>query len=432
MPATISPKRSTRRPRAEARPRRRGFPRPDSRRLGLVCAGGGITGAIYEIGALAAVEDRLENASLTDFDVFVGVSAGSYLSALIANGISPSVLFRNVTRSAKTRSDIDDLELFRLNLPEIGSRLASAPLTILDAVWDYYKNRRETTLTDVVSSLGQLLPSGLFENEGLGRWMSNWLEQPGRTNDFRKLAKTLRIVAVALDTGQATTFGRSPNDVVPISKAVRASCAIPGLYRPVAIDGVEYVDGGVRKTAHISIALHERCGLVLCANPIVPIRYKHPEHVLPIGNGHGGPLTSRGLPTVLDQVLRVTLHSRMEYGLDRYERESPADILVLEPKPEDLPRYMTQHIMRSSGRARIAHYAYRFTMQTLDADFERYRRMFARHGLALREPVADGEYALEGTRSGPGLEATDTPTRLAAALKVLERDLEKAGAARRR
>ena len=134
------------------------FPSPIRKRLGVVCAGGGVTGAIYEIGALAALEDRLENVSINDFDVFVGVSAGAYISALLANGVTPGVLFRNVTRSAGTRTDIDDLALFRLNLGEIAGRLATAPFTVLDAAWDFYKNRRETTLTDLVQSLGQLLP----------------------------------------------------------------------------------------------------------------------------------------------------------------------------------------------------------------------------------------------------------------------------------
>ena len=67
----------------------RPFPSPIRKRLGIVCAGGGVTGAIYEIGTLAALEDRLENASINDFDVFVGVSAGAYIAALLANGVTP-------------------------------------------------------------------------------------------------------------------------------------------------------------------------------------------------------------------------------------------------------------------------------------------------------------------------------------------------------
>jgi predicted acylesterase/phospholipase RssA len=403
----------------------RPFPAPIKKKLGLVCAGGGVTGAIYEIGALAALEDRLENASLTDFDVFVGVSAGAYISALLASGMTPSLLFRNATRSAEARTDIDDLALFRLNLEEIASRVAKAPFTVLDAAWDYYKNRHETTLTDLVQALGQLLPSGIFQNEGLEEWMRNWLTKEGRTDDFRKLPKTLRIVAVDLDSGNTAAFGCTGRDDVPISKAVAASCAIPGLYRPVKIHGVDYIDGGVKKTAHISLAIRERCGLTICINPLVPVRF-HPDDA----NGRGaGSLRRRGLPTILDQVFRVTLHSRLKYGLGRYHREAPAaDVVVFEPRPEDLPRYM-RNIMRTSGRVRIAEYAYRSTMATLDADFKRFQKVFAAHGLILRPACARDRVRVKNHAD----RASETvPTRLAASLATLEADLDRMIAARGR
>ncbi|MFI5197096.1 MAG: patatin-like phospholipase family protein [Thermoanaerobaculia bacterium] len=401
----------------------RPFPSPIRRRLGIVCAGGGVTGAIYEIGALAALEDRLENVSITDFDVFVGVSAGAYIAALLANGVTPGVLFRNVTRSAGTRTDIDDLALFGLNLGEIATRLATAPFTVLDAAWDFYKNRRETTLTDLVQSLGQLLPSGLFHNQGLEAWMQKWLTQGGRTNDFRRLGKTLRLVAVDLDTGETAKFGAPGFEDVPISKAVAASCAIPGLYRPVRIGGTDYIDGGVRKTAHISLALRERCGLTICINPLVPVRFTHPEGAVKrLGADEAGPLRSRGLPTILDQVFRVTLHSRLRYGLTRYRREAPdADVLVFEPKPEDLPRFM-RNIMRTSGRIRIAEYAYRSTMALLDSDFKRFQRVFAKHGLTLRPACARD---LSRVKLHADRASGCTSTRLTASLAALEADLER-------
>ena len=406
-------------------PQNRPFPPPVPGRLGLVCAGGGVTGAIYEIGALAALEDRLEDVSLADFDVFVGVSAGAYISALIANGIAPGVLYRNVTRSAGARTDIDDLGLFRINLPEIAGRLVKAPLTILDAAWDYYKNRHETTLTDLVQSLASLLPSGVFLNDGVGEWMATWLDHPGRTNDFRKLGKTLRIVAVDLDTGEPRAFGAPGCDAVPISRAVAASCALPGLYKPVRIDGADYIDGGVRKTAHISLALRERCGLTICINPIVPLRYARGPSSSTNGNSA---LRAGGLATILDQVFRVTLHSRMRYGMSRYRREDPAaDILVFEPHGEDLPRFM-RNIMRTSGRIRIAEYAYRTTMQTIEADFPRYRRLFARHGLRLRPACpAFRRIHLQADRSEGA-----TPVRLKAQLEMLEQNLERLETARGR
>ncbi len=397
-------------------------------RLGLVCAGGGVTGAVYEIGALAALEDRLDGISLTDFDVFVGVSSGAYLSALLANGVTPALLYRNVIRSKKSGTALDELALFRLNVSEIASRLALAPMTILEAAWDFYRNRSETTLTDLVQSLGRLLPSGIFENEGLEEWMSEWLRKPDRTDDFRKLKKVLRIVAVELETGENVAFGVKDFDDVPISKAVRASCTIPGLYKPVKIKGVEYIDGGVRKTANISLALRERCGLTLCINPIVPFRMPH--HLLK--NGQQGALSRGGLPSILDQVFRVTLHSRMRYGMDRYERERPdADVLVFEPRTEEIPKFMS-NIMRTSARQRIAEWAYQTTMETIDADYERLAKIFARHGLKLRATRAHPAESRRFTHAISKDETEPSSKRLAASLDILEQTLDEMPAIKQR
>jgi len=354
-------------------------------RRGLVCAGGGVTGAIYEIGVLAALEERLDGFSLTDCDVFVGVSAGSYVGTLLASGVSPAVLYRNATDPGA--SDLDQLSLFRPNVGEIAARLLTAPLTVVETLRDFSRNRHEMTLTDVVASFAGLLPSGFFVLDGLEEWLSRWLSEEGRTNDFRRLARRLRIVTVALDTGETRVFGEPGSDAVPISLAVAASCALPGFFRPVRIDAADYIDGGVRKTAHISLALKERCGLVLCVNPIVPVRFSLSRGLLPIRRQQGA-LASRGLLPILDQVFRLSLHSRLQYGLARYRRENPdTDIVLFEPKPEELP-WLMRNIMRTSGRIRIAEYAYRSTLQRLDADHARLSRVLDRHGLRLRPASA--------------------------------------------
>lgn len=360
-------------------------PRALSSRRALVCAGGGITGAIYEIGVLAALEERLDGFSLTESDFFVGVSAGAYVGTLVASGVSPSVLYRNVSNARA--SDLDGLSLYRPNLAEIASRLVSAPVTLFESLRDFYENRRDMTVTDLVASFASLLPSGFFLVDGLEAWLAEWLSQPGRTNDFRALGRKLRVVAVELDTGETRVFGEPGNDAVPISRAVSASCALPGFFRPVRIDGVDFIDGGARKTAHISLALRERCGLVLCVNPIVPARFPLSTGVVPWRRDQGA-LAGRGLLAILDQVFRLTLHSRLQYGLARYRRERPdVDIVLFEPTPEELPRLM-RNIMRTSGRVRIAEYAYRSAQQKLDANYARLSRVFERHGLRLRPAVS--------------------------------------------
>jgi len=344
-------------------------------------------GAIYEMGVLAALEERLEGPSLNEFDVYVGISAGSYVSTLLASGVPPAVLHRSVSLPSGSRTDLDDLSLFRPNWDEILWRIGRAPRIVADALARCLENPREVTLTDLVASFATVLPSGFFTLAGMEAWLEGWLGKPGRTNDFRKLKRVLRCVAVELDTGEIAPFGAPGYDEVPISKAVTASCALPGLYRPVRIGDTDYIDGGVRKTAHISLALAERCGLVVCVNPIVPVRFRSGHITLPSsGRSSAGALRTRGLLAILDQVFRLTLHSRMQYGLARYRREFPAsDIVVFEPRPEDLPRFM-RNIMRTSGRVEIAEFAYRSTMTRLDEEYTALSRVFARHGLSLSPP----------------------------------------------
>ncbi len=60
------------------------------------------------------------------------------------------------------------------------------------------------------------LPSGLFDNDAIASYLSRLLSQPGRTDDFRKLARKLFIVATELDSGRSAPFGSPGLDDVPI------------------------------------------------------------------------------------------------------------------------------------------------------------------------------------------------------------------------
>ena len=118
--------------------------------------------------------------------------------------------------------------------------------------------------------LARGLPTGLFDNNAIAAYLSRLLSQPGRTDDFRKLARKLFIVATDLDSGRSAPFGSPGLDEVPISEAVKASAALPGLYPPARIGDRDYVDGALKKTLHASVALKAGAKLLICINPIVP------------------------------------------------------------------------------------------------------------------------------------------------------------------
>jgi predicted acylesterase/phospholipase RssA len=186
-------------------------------------------------------------------------------------------------------------------------------------------------------------------------------------------------VAVDLDAGEAVAFGEPGQRRLPVSKAVQASTALPGLYRPVRIGGRDYVDGGVKKTAHINLAIRHGADLVVCINPIVPI----------LNDGARGPLDGRlsdhGVTWVLDQVFRIALHGRMQYGLERYKAEHPeVDILLVQPSRDDM-RMFRYDIMRYGARKVLVEDGYRSVLQAFRRKHAAYARLLGRHGIRLRD-----------------------------------------------
>ena len=224
-------------------------------RIGLALAGGGPLGAIYEIGALCALEEALPGLDFNVLDGYVGVSAGSFVAAGLANGLTPRQLCTAFIENDGPREDIVRPNLFiRPAFSEYARRAASLPGLVAMAAYGYaFKGR---SLLDSLEHLGRALPTGLFSNAPLERQMRSLLSSPGRSNDFRQLQRRLVLVATDLDSGETTPFGLPGWDHVPISEAVAASAALPGLFPPLPIDGRWYVDGALKKAARPRAAGH--------------------------------------------------------------------------------------------------------------------------------------------------------------------------------
>jgi predicted acylesterase/phospholipase RssA len=356
--------------------------RRDRRRRGrtaLVCAGGGITGAVYEIGCLRALEDLLDR-SVLDFDVYVGVSGGAFVAALLAAGVSPAEMYEAVS-SPNGRPGWNQAPLFRLGAAEFARRSLRAPRLLVQAARQTLAGR-PPGLSDLALSLFEALPSGLLDSSGLQEYLAAALRRRGLADSFPALPRELYVVGVDLDSGEAVAFGDRKHRAVPVSRAVQASAALPGLYRPVRIGGRDYVDGAVKKTAHINLAIRHGADLVVCINPIVPLRNDARDGPF---RGH---LSEKGVTWVLDQVLRIMLHGRMEYGLERYRAEHPeVDVLVLQPTRGDL-RMSRYNLMRYSARRVVAECGYRSAREAFRRHRARYARVFARHGIRVGRPAA--------------------------------------------
>jgi predicted acylesterase/phospholipase RssA len=386
-------------------------------------------GGIYEIGALTALADALDGVDFNALDVYVGVSSGAFIAAGLANGISPREMSRMFIESESHAEPFDPAILLRPAFREYLRRAASVPPLVSAALWRILTVRDRPALLEALAQLGRALPAGIFDNRAIEAFLARVFKAAGRTNDFRRLQHKLFLVATDLDTGATVKFGAPGHDHVPISTAVQASAALPGLFPPVEIAGHHFVDGALKRTLHASVALEQGVKLLFGINPLVPFDTRRPA---PAGDAPRR-IVEGGLPAVLAQTLRTIVHSRMQVGMQRYEREFPdADVVLFEPHRHDAEMFLTNFFSFASRR-RLAEHAYQRTLQELLARREELAPILARHGIQIRLGVAvDRERRLvEGGRRRKRFAAgVATAERLSETLVALERWLAHDGAAR--
>ena len=389
-------------------------------KLGLALAGGGLEGAIYEIGALRALDEVLDNVDFNDFDIYIGVSAGSFLAANLANGLTTAQMCRAIVKHEPGEHPFSSETFLTPAVGELARRAAKVPKLLAEALGKYARNPRDRSILDSLTRLGRALPVGIFANEPIRSYLAKIYSIKGRTDDFRRLDRKLVVVAVDLDSGEAVRFGEPGFDDVPISKAVQASSALPVLYPPVEIDGRHYVDGVLVKTVHASVALEHGADLVLCINPIVPVdTHKAVEE----GVMTRGKLIDRGSPSVLSQTFRTLIHSRLRAGLASYDRRfDGADVVLIEPKSTDY-RMFFNNIFSFESRRDVCEHAYRATRRDL---WERRRELapiFERRGIDFRAERLRGESDLWKS-VGLGDDGDGVLDRLSGTLDRLDRVIE--------
>ena len=354
--------------------------------VGLALAGGGPEGAVYEIGVLRALDDALAGIDFNDVPVTVGVSSGAFVGSSLANGVTTAQMVRAMVGEEPGEHPFHPDLFLSPALKEYLRRGLRVPALVADAVVAAVLHPHDTSglVSTLVDRLGRALPVGVFDNAPLRAFLERTFAREGRTDDFRELRNQLYVVATDLDSSESVVFGTEGRDDVPISLAVQASTALPGLYPPVEIGGRHYVDGVLNKTVHASVAFERGAGLVLCVNPIVPV---DTARAVTAGAMRRGRLTDRGMPGVLSQTFRTLIHSRMGAGMAGYrERFEGADLVLFEPRKDDYTMFFT-NVFSFSARKEIVAHAYRSTLTQLRDRAEEVGPILERHGVTLREDV---------------------------------------------
>jgi NTE family protein len=347
-----------------------------SPKIALALAGGGFLGAAYELGVLAALAECVEGLDLNNLSSYVGVSAGAYLAAGLVNGLTPHQMVRIFVEAEDSETPLAPEALLRPAYAQIAAALLKFPKKSTSVA--KHLNPFNFAPWRFIEEMGRALPHGFIDPTPAAKRMSEMFAGPGRSNDFKSFNGRLRILATDIDSGKSIEFGAPGFEDTPISTALSASSAVPGLFVPVEINGRRYLDGAVNKTLHASVALAEGADLVICLNPLVPYA---PTDI--------SDLKASSLPSILSQTLRTLIRSRMAVGLEKYSATYPkAHIWLLEPKSSDASVFMTS-MFSLKGRRNICELAYQQTRNDLQAQRLQLGPLLARCGLRLRQNLLE-------------------------------------------
>ena len=210
-------------------------------RIGLVLGAGGVVGGAFHEGVLRAIADAT-GWDPRDAEIIVGTSAGSHVGAMLRGGTgvkgnrrlgrtteleaqaerarrgpaSPGLLLRGLTRPGSVRA---------------GALLAAA------------------------------LPAGRTSFDSVAAYVD-------RLHAGGWPARPLWLPAVRLRDGARVVFGKDDAPAVGVGRAVAASCAVPGYFTPVTVDGERYVDGGVYSATNADLLADQDLDLVLVSSPM--------------------------------------------------------------------------------------------------------------------------------------------------------------------
>jgi NTE family protein len=367
----------------ESKPRGKARRRKKPSKTALVLGGGGFTGGVYEIGALRALDLLAVNSTVNNFDIYVGTSAGSFVASMLANGVTPDEMMQVL--NSRVPSELEDLDLDRVLKPNYLGFLQKAvalPLRSFELVRALARIG-EISAIDIGVGLAEALPTGLYSGEGLNDYVAEVLGDGGRVNDFRLLDRELYLTATDLDTCERIVFGEEDWRDVPISKAVECSTALPVVYKPVELKGRQVVDGGIRSTTNVDIAVEKGAKFIVVVNPLVPYVNDFEKTIPTVFGNRVRRVSDMGLPAIANQTFRLIAHARLHQAVEQWQEKYPGvDIVLIEPEPTDELMFGTP-IMDYSRRLKIARHGFESVTATLANDYERFEELAKRHGLEI-------------------------------------------------
>jgi len=351
----------------------------------LVLAGGGIMGAAYEIGSLAAL-DRLfaPGFSTRRFDTYLGVSAGSIIAALIANRIAPADLYTAIAGNEQNLLNWQRRDIYRFDLRKLFGSSWRVLRNIFRILGYHRRNHWRFSLHEFFYILQEQFPAGIYSLDPMEHYLRRAFASEGLSNLFEELNCELLIPAYDLDRGQRTVFSRDDDLDCTISQAITASSAIPYFFQPYRINGNDYLDGSTGRVLHLDLAIEAGAKLLVVINPRTPMDNSSDHACLPsLSYGHCARIAELGISFTLEQARRIEAKEKLDLALENFRRCHPkVDLVVIEPEVNESLLFF-QNPMSFRARSQVMAYGYSLTLNALRSRYDELEPIFRRHGITL-------------------------------------------------
>jgi predicted acylesterase/phospholipase RssA len=346
----------------------------------LVLAGGGIMGAAYEIGCLTAL-DRLfaPGFSSRQFDLYVGVSAGSVIATLMANKIEPASLFRAIANDESTVFNWRRKDIYRLDARGLVTSCGQVLRNLFKILGHHRRQRWSFSLAELFTILQEQFPAGLFSLDPMCQYLYRSFLKEGIHDNFRQLDAELYIPAYDIDHGRRVVFGAEGFQDVRICQAITASCAIPYFFRPYPIAGRHYLDGSVGRVSHLDIAVERGAELIVVINPRVPMDNDQERSCLPsLSFGKCSSIADLGISFAWEQSRRIEGKEKLDLAIAHFRLEHPeVEVLLVEPG-RDESLFFFQSPMSNEARHHVMNYGYQLTLAQLRDQYPVFEAAFER------------------------------------------------------
>jgi predicted acylesterase/phospholipase RssA len=311
---------------------------------------------------MLALKHAFTGRSIYSADVISGISSGSIVGSFIAQQIEVEDLIRGVLDMPSRYPPFKLSTIFDLAGVDIAKRLFSTSLRMR-------KLRPKQWLESTLESI----PTGFFKGDKLEQYFHDLFEEHGFGDQFQQLKTKLYVGVTDQDNFDHITCGEAPHDRMPISAAVRASCALPPLFTPKSIEDRMYIDGQVTRSCNLESVVDEGARLVFVIDPMKPYRSTI-AGTSDIKGGYYGML----------QMIKALVSSRFDTSLRAVSEKYPdVDFIVFQPD-EECARMMSGSPLRARLRTEVIEVSYQSTLRRLRERHKVYSSKSGRYGFSLK------------------------------------------------